>query len=321
MSSEKAKKKLIKRLILAAVAVAVIAVLAAIEYFVSFDRLLPAYALPPREEGELRLHFLDVGQGACTIVEFPEGDALVVDGGDGSFTNRNKLIRYLKGLHPNTVSLLLTHADADHYGGFPAALSAFDVSCCYLPETDTEKEGFSELLSAVEREGCERKRLTRYDVIGEGEASLVCLSPRLSEEADEDDCSTVLYLDYGGVRALLCGDISAQRERLLTEEYGLAEGIFDAGEHKVRLEEIEILGAAHHGSSNASSAEWLSLLSPEAFIVSCGRDNGYGHPSGEALARFRAASPDGEIYRTDELGDVIVSIQNGTYTISYRGIS
>ena len=85
--------------------------------FVPLTSLLPAYKIAAREEGELRVHFLDVGQGDCTIVEFPSGDAVVIDAGDGSFTNRNHTVRYLKALAPKRLTMILTHADADHYGG------------------------------------------------------------------------------------------------------------------------------------------------------------------------------------------------------------
>ena len=87
---------------------------------------------------------------------------------------------------------------------------------------------------------------------------------------------------------------------------------------KVDLDGIDILKAPHHGSENSSSQEFLDLLRPQSFIVSCGRDNGYHFPKGGALGNFRAASPEGKIYRTDELGDVIVSVKDASYTVSSR---
>lgn len=283
-----------------------------------FSVFLPAYAFPAREEGETRLHFLDVGQGDCTAVEFADGEVLVVDAGDGSFFHNNKILRYIKGLRPTRLSLLLTHADADHYGGFRALLRSFDVETLYLPLYPAEGEEYSALLEQAEREGCAAEHITRYGKI-EGEGGYaVCISPRSEEETDDNDASTVLYLNFGGVTALLCGDISSAREKLLVREYALTPDIFDSGDCTVRAEEIDILKAPHHGSSDASSQEFLELLRPENYIVSCGRDNGYRFPAGEALARFRAASPDGNIYRTDELGDIVVRIANGSYTISAR---
>ena len=318
MSQKEGKKFPYKKLIVAGVALFAVLLSALLAYFVPVYLFLPAYAIPAREEGEFRLHFLDVGQGDCTVAEFSDGEVLVVDGGDGSFGARNKILRYLKGLRPRAVSLLLTHADADHYGGLTALCKNFDIERCYLPVLSSEAEDYLEFLAAVEREGCETDTLTRYGKIVKEDGYLVCISPYLAGEEDENDSSTVLYFDFGGVTALLCGDISETREKRLVREYTGIEGIFDSGECTVRLDGIDILKAPHHASAYSSSEEFLELLRPQTYIVSCGADNAYKHPSGEALARFREASPGGEIYRTDELGDVIVSVKHGSYTVSAR---
>lgn len=309
---KRARRRLIVRI---CAAVTAVVLLAAVTGFFPLNALLPAAAVGEREEGELRLHFLDVGQGDCTIVEFPTGKVLVVDAGDGSFSERNKLIRYLKGLAPASVSMLLTHADADHYGGFQELLEVFGAETFYLPLYDSSAEGYRALLGAIEGKGCKTERLTRYGLIEDGSgAYCVCLSPRLSELPDENESSATLYLSYGGVRALLCADITAEREELLLGEYGLMEGIFDVGDRKVVLNDIEILKVAHHGSASSSSEEWISLLSPETAIVSCGAGNLYGHPAPSALHALR----DSRIYRLDELGDVVIGIGGGSYRVEWR---
>lgn len=313
-----AKKKLLRRLILAGAAVLLVCALAILFALEPFAMLLPAYALPKREEGELRLHFLDVGQGDCTLIEFPDGEVLAVDGGDGSFSCTNKLARYLKALSPARLSLLVTHADVDHFGAFPFLLKEFEVETCYLPLLPVENAAYSELLSALGEARCKTDVLTRYDRMEKKEGYLVCLSPRSQEEDDENDTSTVLYLNFGGVRILLCGDISSSREKLLLREYALMPGIFNSGDCAVDLDKIDILKAPHHGSEGSSSLEFLSLLRPQSLIVTCGKDNGYHFPKGGALENFRAASPEGKIYRTDEQGDIIVSVKDASYSVLAR---
>lgn len=318
MSEAKGKAKFpLKKTILLAASVLSVLLLGLLAYLVPFSRFLPAFRIPQREKGELRLHFLSVGQGDCTLIEFEE-ELLVVDGGDGSFSAENKLIRYIKGLHPQRISLLLTHADMDHYGGFSALCEEFEIAQCYLPVLSSENERYQKFLAEIEREGCGTATLTRYDKIEKAGGYLVCISPRSGGETDENDSSAVLYLDFGGITALLCGDISEAREQLLLREYALMEGIFDSGNCKVTLKDIDILKAPHHASAYSSSKEFLELLRPQSYIVSCGKDNLYKHPAGEALERFRAASPDGKIYRVDELGDVIVSVKNASYTVNTR---
>lgn len=293
-------------------------VIALVHLFVPLSSLLPAERMEPREEGELRVHFLDVGQGDCTVIEFPSGDVVLIDAGDGSFLNRIHTVRYLKALAPAHLTMILTHADADHYGGFEALVRAFGADAFYLPAAGEDTPEYAALLDAVERSGAETGVMTRYGVIADRSgAYLACISPRSLDDEEGNEASSVFYLRYEGVGVMLAGDISSAVERRLVRENALLEGIFDCGDFRVRPEETEILKVSHHGSAYSSCTEWLSLLSPEAAVVSCGAGNAFSHPSPEALGRISAAGA--EIYRTDELGDVIVGIHEGGYTLSYSG--
>lgn len=322
MSEEKKGKKFpAKRVILSGAALLFVALVCLLQAFLPFGALFSAASVPAREEGETRLHFLDVGQGDCTIVEFSDGELLVVDGGAGDYWEKIKLVRYVKGLHAEKISLLLTHADRDHYGGLTALLGAFEIERCYLPQVSSENGSYLAFLDAVEKNGCATAALSRYDSIRRDGAYLVCLSLLPTEETDENDASTVLYFNSYGVRALLCGDITSSCERQLLREYGTDGSHFQSGDLTVDLQGIDVLKAAHHGSAGSSSAEWLQLLRPDVLLVSCGAGNSYGLPAGEALARFRTCSPEGKIYRTDEAGDVIVSIKDGGYTVGTREVN
>ncbi len=290
---------------------------AAFNESVSFRALLPAYAVGARGEGEMRLHFLSVGQADCTVVEFPDGSTLVVDAGDGSWESDNRIERYLDGLGVEKIgSLVVTHGDSDHCGGAARLLGRYGAERVYVPMFEGSTGKYRDFLAAAEELGCPMLPLTRYGTIGDPSAYAVCISPRSSEEGSENDCSAVLFLSYAGVNALLCADITAARERLLVEENSLMEGIFDRGEYRVRLGETDILKIAHHGSGESSCEEFLSLLTPSVAVVSCGAGNSYGHPASGALGRLAGAGC--SVYRTDELGDVMVTIsKDGTYRVDY----
>ena len=306
----------IVRLVAAAVAVFMIVLLALLQYFYPFRTLLPAYALPARGEGEMRFHFLDVGQGDCTLVEFPNGSVVMVDAGLDTWETKNRVTRYLKSLHPSALSLVITHADIDHYGNMTTVLEDFAVEALYLPAIPSEAEEYARILSLAEQKGVPMSALTRYTVLSMSEAYGVCLAPYSMGETDDNEASTVIYFEYAGVGAVLCGDINAAREKLLVREYALFEGIFDSGGYSVRLERTKILKAAHHGSGGSSSREWLELLSPSVSVISCGKGNSYGHPASAAVTRIAASGS--EIYRTDELGDIMVTIsKDGTFRTEY----
>lgn len=281
---------------------------------VPYPFYLPAYNIPPRGEGELRLHFLDIGQGDAQIVEFPDGDLLVVDAGNGTLSCRNRLIRYIKGLKKGEtqIEMLLTHADKDHYGGFRELLSVFGASKFYLPAVDGSAEDYRSLLKKIE-ETCPAERAKRYLSFTHGEAYAVLINPYSAGEEDENDSSAVLYIGYRGFSAVLCGDISAARERRLAEEYLLDGTLFDSGGYAVRLAGVDVLKAAHHGSASSSCEEWVGLLSPEYSVVTAGRGNNYRHPAGEALERLGRS---GQVLRTDELGNIMITVNGREITVT-----
>lgn len=287
-----------------------------VSLFAPLRGLLPAAKLPARQAGELRVHFLNVGEGDCSIVEFPDGALLVIDAGNGSFANGNKVLRYIKGLEYTSLSYLPTHADIDHYGGFAQLATYYGADAVYLPVIGDGGKEYRRFLSAIESQECRIETLTRYGVVENGSgAYIVCISPYSQGETDENDASAVLYLEYAGVRMLFCADITSVRERRLMRDYALMEGIFDAKGHRVRLERIDVMKTAHHGSDESSCAEWLELLSPREAIISCGAGNRYDHPSRGAVARI--AKSGACISRTDELGDIVMGVTENGYTIKH----
>ncbi len=306
------RRAFLKKLCLVSLAVAMVLALTLFNFLVPLRTLLPAYSFPALRKGEVRIHFLDVGQGDCSIIQFPDGGLFVIDAGDGSWKNTNKLTRYIKGLAPASLTMIATHADSDHCGGFSTLIKTFGAEKFYLPAIGSDSATYQKLLEAVETVGCETATLTRYDTLkDESGAYAVCLSPYSTGETNENEASTVLYFEYDGISAVFCGDISSARERKLVREYMLDETLFDSGDCKVRLRGTNILKVPHHGSAYSSCEEWADLLHAEVAVFSSGRGNRNSHPSGEALSHLSQS----ELYRTDELGDIVVSIYCGTYTV------
>lgn len=284
--------------------------------FLPVWRLLPAAEISAREEGELRVHFLPVGQGDCAVLEFPEGDALVIDGGDGSFESVNVLCSYLKALNLPSLTLVATHADRDHIGGLSSVLERFPVQKLWLPVLESEDSESAKLIAAADSRGIEREAFTRYGgEIRSSGVEISCISPYSAGETDENDASVLLYVSYGDVRMLFGGDISSVREKRLLREYAADESIFDCGERTVDLAGITLLKVSHHGADDSSCREWLELLSPECAVVSCGRGNSYFHPRRGAMERLREAGA--QIYRTDELGAVVFRTKGNGYSVGY----
>ena len=93
------------------------------------------------EEDGLIIHFVDVNQADCTIVEFPTGEIMVIDTGDNNSESNQKLQNYLKTINfeyeksqPVIDFLVLTHPHADHIGGAPYLFENYLIKNCYLPQ-------------------------------------------------------------------------------------------------------------------------------------------------------------------------------------------
>ena len=269
--------------------------------------------LSKRQEGELRMHFLDVGQGDCILIEFPGGKVALIDGGDGRESTETEIMRYLNALKIKTIDyLVVTHSDADHCGGLDKVVRYKSVLNAYLPITSPEKAGseYAELYAQLmEEEECARQYSHRGLRLGDENVGYVFsfLYPYTIIEADKekDDNnaqSAVLWLDYKGVSALFTGDAPFDTENVLMRDDQL--GLFD--NFGIDLTSTEILKVAHHGSADSTSLAFLKYLGVRTAVLSCGKNNQYGHPSQETQLNLTQAGV--ESYRTDELGSVVISV-------------
>lgn len=282
-----------------------------------------------RGVGELRIHYVDVGQGDATLIEFPDGQVMLIDGGDGSETATKSLLRYMNALKIKEIDhLILTHADNDHYGGLSAVLSHKKVFNAYLPpsfyKTDAD---LAELQAALIKSNCQTAYSSRTELLVRSTDAVYpyevkflyphqytvenVLSGKVEIE-DENDLSSVVWLCYNGVRALFMGDAPSSVEDLMRKE----DAVGASADMGVALRGTEILKLSHHGSKTATGQEFLQFLGAKEGIISCGVNNSYGHPAKETLARLESAGVN--VHRTDINGHIVVTISpDGNYRVSY----
>jgi competence protein ComEC len=283
-----------------------------------------------RGEGELRIHFVDVGQGDATIVELPDGKVMLIDGGNGSDEANKSLIRYLNALDVDFIDyLVVTHADVDHCGGLTEVLKYKEIGHAYLPllgdETDSDYVAF---YNALVKEGCsystaqpprlDKKETQLSKVDGEYPYTLVFLYPdnALVDEIeplpqDENAVSSVLWLDYMGTSVLFTGDATLETEtRLLMNDIGGVHGLYGAD-----IKSTEILKVAHHGSDSSTGEEFVQYLENlQTAVVSCGENNPYNHPSIAVCERLETVGA--TLYRTDIDGHIMITAdKDGTYSV------
>ena len=233
----------------------------------------------------LRVTFLDVGQGDAILLETPSASVLVDQGppeGNAAQQLRSMGISVL-------TALVLTHPQRDHVGGAADVIRRVRVGRVLDPRLAATGPEYEEALRAA------RSRGVRVDVVRSGSTyragglTLRALAPDDAGTPTEDPNlnAVVLIASYGAVDVFLPAD---------------AESDVTA---RLSLPEVEVLKVAHHGSDDPGLATELRELRPSIAVISCGRDNEYGHPRPETLAALEG-SPGLAVYRTDEDGRVVV---------------
>lgn len=268
--------------------------------------------------GELRITYLDVGQGDATLIRFPDGQVMLVDGGAEGGDSSLSLMRYLNAAKIDTIDyLVLTHTDSDHAGGLVEVVKYKQVKKAYLPLVSSinVNNAFSRLCAQLQKKNVpvfKADRSLKVDsLLEEYPYSVRCLSPNVgseeSENANENSC--VLYLSYGDFGAIFCGDAPNLIEKKIEREYNL--GLLDVD----GVSDTEIIKVAHHGSQNGTSTDFLTFLGVENAVISVGENNPYGHPAVDVLSRLQANGVN--VYRTDRQGHILAVVSNdGNYTLA-----
>lgn len=274
-----------------------------------------------RKDGELRMHFLDVGQGDSTLIELPDGKVLLLDGGGESASKT--VLRYLNALDIDTIDyLVVSHADSDHCGSLDVVVKYKKIRTAYIPPTiPTVNTQYAELYSALTEEKCRMVPSSMKEKFEDSNGYVLSFLYPYSQDVEEEDwtatdtndVSSILWLDYEGISALFTGDSSSSIESELIRRDDL--GVFSTV--GVDLKNTEILKVSHHGSRDATSLEFLQRLNVQTAMISCGENNPYGHPSVEVLSNLETVNA--KVFRTDVQGHLTVTIKDGGYTVqTYR---
>jgi competence protein ComEC len=191
-----------------------------------------------------------------------------------------------------------THPDSDHIGGADMILAEYEVLNVIKPEFEKTTKVYKAMMDAIAAEGCTVYNALPGETYSLGEFDMFVFGPDpTNKDLDSNNSSIVIKATWGKTTAMLTGDAEKPAEESILRTYSGAE----LGSMLLKM--------GHHGSRTSSTEAWLAAVRPTIAIISCGKDNSYGHPHAEALARIEPYV--GElIYRTDLLGS-IVFISNG----------
>ncbi|MGC5328482.1 DNA internalization-related competence protein ComEC/Rec2 [Brevibacillus sp. SYSU BS000544] len=279
-------------------------------YIVCIILLLFGLHQPFTGNQQVRITFLDVGQGDSIIVEIGKKKVYLIDGG-GTFQSpqptwkkkrdpfevgKDTVLPYLRSRGIERIdTLVMTHPDNDHVGGLESILPFLQIERAFI-NTDTPKEAEQKILDYLGQKNVP-VYTSSYPVQWEDQPGVQWswLSPVAAPNEKEltgNDASVVLLLSAYGKRILFTGDLERTGEQQLIRRGGLPV--------------VDILKAGHHGSKTSSSQELLDAVLPKTAVISVGRQNRYGHPHEEVLERFSAMKT--KVFRTDEEGAITVVI-------------
>ncbi|GMK47640.1 competence protein ComEC [Paenibacillus glycanilyticus] len=257
----------------------------------------PAYAAAPTkpEKGKLSVYFLDVGQGDATYIKTPNGDDILIDGGNNNYGD--DVVNDLKKLGVDDIEVMIsTHPDADHVGGLDAVLTAFKVESVYAPKVSHTTQTFKDFLNAVKTEKLTIKEAKAGIKLPLKGIDATFVGPtKAYAKSDLNDWSAVLRIVNGKNSFLFTGDAETKSET-------------DMIASKVTLK-ADVLKVGHHGSDTSSSAAFVKAVAPKYAVISVGAKNSYGHPTQTTLSTLKNAKA--TVYRTDKNG-TITFVSDGT---------
>ena len=261
---------------------------------VSCDSLAPRIIEQLLLGTRLKVHFINVGQGDCTLLESRD-EFVLIDAGETE--QAETVLNYLKKHCADSLKYVIaTHPHSDHVGGMAKVIERVPTENFITVETDQNTGVWKKVLKAVDKNDVNYIDARVGDTYRFGDASFTILAPLSDNYDGYNNYSVVTRVDCGDIRFLLTGDAEAESEK---EMLNAKEDL-----------RADVLKCGHHGSSTSSTAAFLKAVDPAFAIISCGKYNDYGHPHEETLEKLKML--DCFYLRTDTRG-TIVAETDGKY--------
>ena len=267
-----------------------------------------------------RVHFrytcLDIGQGSCNLIE-QDGCVYLFDAGSSSVKDvwEYRIDSTLKYYGIREIdAVFLSHGDMDHVNGIEQMLknyhrnlagkNASDVTLrrILIPELQDPDDRLDSILKTASAYGIETGSVREQSQLTRNDLQMKVLSPspdRITGDANQD--CIVMMLSCQDLRILFTGDLEKEGEEMFVRAWRGSREFPE--EEKKSTQGTMILVAGHHGSKNATSSELLEMVKPDLALISCGKNNRYGHPARNMLERLEQA---GVPYRRTDLEGAIV---------------
>ncbi len=259
------------------------------------------------KQSNLKIYFVDVGQGDSTCIVTPKNKVILIDGGGNSKDEnydigKQTLLPYLLDKKINKIDYcIVSHFDSDHCGGLMYILKNLKVKNIIIGKQYEEYENYKEFIKIA------KDKKINIRVVEAGEKITIeknlyidVLWPINREKMVIQNAinnnSLVFKLKYINFSMLFTGDIEEIAEKEILDNY----------KENTEFLKSTILKVAHHGSKTSSTKEFINIVKPKYAVIGVGKDNKFGHPSNVTIENLRTINT--EIYRTDEMGEISINV-------------
>ena len=239
---------------------------------------------PVHTSSKLKVYFIDVGEAESILIQNLD-EYMLIDAGNNA--DGRKLVKFLKSLEIEEFKYVVsTHPHEDHIGGMDNIVRSFKIRNVFMPDVTTNTPTFTSVLDELEKKDI---KITVPDdnsmyKLGNAEIKFIYSG---NDSEDLNNSSIVLKINFGNNSFLFTGDTtSVVEEKILNRDI-----------------KADVLKVAHHGSRYSSSDEFIKKVNPQYAVISCGKNNDYGHPHKETIRRLKNNKI--KFYRTDYLGTII----------------
>lgn len=243
---------------------------------------------------EAEIHFINTGNSDSILI-IQGAKAALIDAGDND--DEQRVVSYLKKHGVTELEYVFaTHPHADHVGGLDAVVDSIPVKNLFVSNGDADTKTYSDFINAMANKGVHPSVPRLDSEFKLGTATFKVISVANANDLNND--SIVLEFINGKDKALFMGD--AEKE---------IEGKLNPGD-------VDLIKIGHHGSHSSSSQDFLKRVTPEYAVITCGKDNKYGHPHKETMDTLKDMNI--EVHRSDECGDIVFKSTGNGFTVDCK---
>lgn len=252
---------------------------------------------PPVNRG-MTVHFIDVGQADCILIESNK-HFMLVDAGNND--DADTIVSYLREQGVKKLDYVIgTHPHEDHIGSLDTIINTYEIGTLIMAPKGHTTRTFEDVVTAIESKGLSVTAPVTGKTYNIGDSAFTILSsdPNKDYGDEYNNWPVGIKLTNGSKSFVMCEDAETEAE----------QDILKTGTDL----RADVLKLGHHGSNTSTTDSFLDTVQPKYAVISCGKDNEYGHPHQETMDKI--ASRNIEIYRTDEQGTIIASCDGNSIT-------